>query len=56
MVVIMRKTVVSVSKSPIRPMGLFILALALCARSASAGEPASFYQGKSIRGSVKTCV
>jgi tripartite-type tricarboxylate transporter receptor subunit TctC len=45
----MRKAVISVSMSPIRPIGLIILALALCASSASAGEPANFYQGKTIR-------
>jgi tripartite-type tricarboxylate transporter receptor subunit TctC len=35
--------------TPIRPIGPIILALALCANGASAAEPASFYQGKTVR-------
>ena len=45
----MRRIVVFVSMSPIRPIGPIILALALCASGASAAEPANFYQGKTVR-------
>jgi len=45
----MRKTVIFVSMSLIRPIGFIILALALCAGGASAAEPANFYQGKTVR-------
>jgi len=34
----MRKAVISVSMSPMRPIGLIIFALALCAGRASAAE------------------
>ena len=35
--------------SPIRPIGLLLLALALFASNVTAAEPANFYQGKTVR-------